>query len=77
MLKMIGKSWKNMIFMVCRYFTCGKLGKNHGKKHVNNGKSGNLQKVLKLSIRLQIMFLIAEKIAIDCFDPNPKYEKNS
>ena len=30
--------------------------KNTLKKHVRNGKSGNFQKVLKSSIRLQITF---------------------
>ena len=51
--------------------------KKYIKKHVKNGKSRNFQKVLKSSILLQITFWIAEKIAIDCFNPNPKYEENS
>ena len=54
-----------------------KTVKNHVKKHAKNGKSGNFQKALKSSIQLQIMFWIAEKIAIERFDPNPKYEQNS
>ena len=57
-------------------FYMRKTGKNYVKKHVKNGKSGNFQKVLKSSIRLQITFWIAEKIAIECFNPNPKYEEN-
>ena len=59
---------------VCRYFTC-KNGKKSRKKHAKSGKSGNFQKALKSSIQLQITFWIAEKIAIECFNPNPKYEK--
>ena len=54
-----------------------KNGKKSLEKHVKNGKSSNFQKALKSSNQLQITFWIAEKIAIDCFDPNPKYEKNS
>ena len=54
-----------------------KNGKKSLKKHVKNGKSSNFQKALKSSNQLQITFWIAEKIAIDCFNPNPKYEKNS
>ena len=54
-----------------------KTTKNHVKKHVKNGKSHNFQKALKSSKKLQIMFWIAEKIAIECFNPNPKYEENS
>ena len=54
-----------------------KTAKKSLKKHVKNGKSSNFQKALKSSNQLQITFRIAEKIAIDCFDPNPKYEKNS
>ena len=52
-----------------------KNGKKSLKKHVKNGKSSNFQKALKSSNQLQITFWIAEKIAIDCFNPNPKYEK--
>ena len=51
--------------------------KNHVKKHVKNGKSHNFQNAPKSSKMLQIMFWIAEKIAIECFNPNPKYEGNS
>ena len=65
---------KNQIMLI---FYMLKTLKKCIKKHVKNGKSRNFQKVLKSSIRLQITFWIAEKIAIDCFNPNPKYEKNS
>ena len=57
-------------------FYMRKIGKNEVKKHVKNWKSSNFQKSLKSSIRLQITFWIAEKIAIECFNPNPKYEEN-
>ena len=49
--------------------------KNHVKKHVKNGKSHNFQNAPKSSKMLQIMFWIAEKIAIECLNPNPKIEK--
>ena len=64
---------KNQIMSI---FYMHKIGKDHVKKHVKSRKSRNFQKLLKSSIRLQITFWIAEKIAIDCFDPNPKYEEN-
>ena len=66
--------WTKKLFMSIFYMR--KIGKNYVKKHVKNGKSGNFQNVLKSSIRLQITFWIAEKIAIECFNPNPKYEEN-
>ena len=65
---------KNEIMSI---FYMQKTKKKSLKKHVKNGKSSNFQKALKSSNQLQITFWIAEKIAIDCFDPNPKYEKNS
>ena len=65
---------KNQIMLI---FYMLKTWKKCIKKHVKNGKSRNFQKVLKSSILLQITFWIAEKIAIDCFNPNPKYEENS
>ena len=58
-------------------FYMRKIGKYYVKKLVKNRNSGNFQKVLKSSIRLQFMFLIAEKIAIECLNPNSKIEKNS
>ena len=85
------KKWKNDHFhaFLCNFTICvwtknqimsifymHKTGKNHVKKHVKSRKSRNFQKLLKSSIRLQITFWMAEKIAIDCFDPNPKYEEN-
>ena len=91
MQKMIEKSVKIIIFMnfypispyacerknqIMSIFYMPKTGKNDVEKHVKSGKSGNFQKVLKSSIRLQITFWIAEKVAIDCFNPNPKYEEN-
>ena len=66
-------STKNQIMSI---FYMLKTGKNHVKKHVKSRKSRNFQKVVKSSIRLQITFWIAEKVAIDCFNPNPKYEEN-
>ena len=65
---------KNQITLI---FYMRKTWKKCIKKHVKNEKSCNFQKVLKSSILLQITFWIAEKIAIDCFNPNPKYEENS
>ena len=47
------------------------------KKLVKNGKSLNFQNRLKSSNQLQITFWVAEKIAIECLNPNPKIEKNS
>ena len=52
-----------------------KTAKNNVKKLVKNGKLRNFQKSLKSSIQLQITFWIAEKIAIECLNPNPKIEK--
>ena len=66
-------STKNQIMSI---FYMLKTGKNHVKKHVKSRKSRNFQKVVKSSIRLQITFWIAEKVAIDYFNPNPKYEEN-
>ena len=57
-------------------FYMRKTGKNKLKNMSKCEKSGNFQKVLKSSIRLQITFWIAEKIAIECFDSNPKHEEN-
>ena len=85
------KKWKNYHFheFLCTFTICmwsknqimsifymPKTEKDDVKKHVKTGKSGNFQKVLKSSIRLQITFWIAEKVAIDCFNPNPKYGEN-
>ena len=53
-------------------FYMRKTGKNYVKKHVKNGESHNFQKVLKSSIRLQMTFWIAEKIAIEYLTWNPK-----
>ena len=73
------------IFTICMWtkdkttliFYMGKIGKFYVKKHVKNRKSNNFQKVLKSSIWLQIKFWIAEKIAIECLNPNPKNHENS
>ena len=79
------ESWKTSIFVsfhvcewkvkLCRYFTCKKLQNIIAKNYVKSRKSGNFQKVLKSSIRLQLTFWITEKIAIECLNPNPKIEK--
>ena len=86
------KTWKNYHFhpFLCNFTICmwttnkllsifymRKIGKNYVKKHVKNGKSRNFEKVLKSSIRLQITFWIAEKIAIEYLTWNPKNHENS
>ena len=50
---------------------------NHCKKTWKNGKSLIFQKSLTSLKRVQIAFWIVEKIAEECFNPNPKDEKNS
>ena len=65
---------KNEIMSI---FYMQKTAKNRLKNMSKMEKSSNFQKALKSSNQLQITFWIAEKIAIDCFNPNPKYEKNS
>ena len=45
------------------------------KKLVKNWKSRNFQKRLKSSTQLQMTFWIAEKVAIDCLNSDPKNEK--
>ena len=47
------------------------------KKTWKNGKSLIFQKALTSLKRVQITFWIVEKIAEECFNPNPKDEKNS
>ena len=47
------------------------------KKREKNGKSLIFQKSLTSLKRVQIAFWIVEKIAEECFNPNPKDEKNS
>ena len=64
---------KNEIMSI---FYMQKTAKKSLEKHVKNGKSSNFQKALNSSNQLQITFWIAEKIAIECFNPNPKYEEN-
>ena len=49
----------------------------HTQKTVKKGKSLIFQKSLTILKRVQITFWIVEKIAEECFDPNPKDEKNS
>ena len=49
----------------------------HTQKTSKNGKSLIFQKSLTSLKRVQITFWIAEKIAEECFNPNPKDEKNS
>ena len=47
----------------------------HTKKTWKNGKSLIFQKSLTSLKRVQITFWIVEKIAVECFNPNPKDEK--
>ena len=47
------------------------------KKREKNGKPHIFQKSLTSLKRVQITFWIVEKIAEECFNPNPKDEKNS
>ena len=42
------------------------------EKHEKNDKSLNFQTALNQSIKVQIVFWVVQKIAIDCFDPNPE-----